>query len=226
MIATILGRLAFFHQARGRVDQARKLYAAALKRGMKRPRHWKYYILLLLHEGDYEKAAELANRMSGLPALKKKHRATAYIYYAIAQWKLGDVDKAILVLERFQKEGENIHAMSTLGFLLIEKGDLEAAWAYNQRALEVDPKNAVILDSLGQISYRRGEADARAWFERALKERPYQVDSLYYLAAIQKEAGEVDNARQTLEKALAQPVSGVNTVSRAQMEALRDALQE
>lgn len=224
MLSGLCGRLGFFFQVRGQVETSRRWYERALRGKGLKPKHWKYYLLLLLHSGQFQEAAEAANRMSALPGLDKKQRATAYIYYGIAQWKLGDIDRALRALDRALADGDNVQAIATKGYLLVEKGDLDEAWAYNIKALEHDEQNSVILDSLGQIAYRRGDADARAWFERALKARPYQVDSLYYLAKIQAEAGEREAARETIARAASQPPSEMNTVARADIEALRDAL--
>ena len=102
----------------------------------------------------------------------------------------------------------------------MEAGDLEKAEEFNLKALEYDDMDAISLDNMGQTLYRlKGDkAAAKPYFEKAIKEKPGQIDTLYFLAQYDMEAGDKAAAREKLETALKGRFSPLNYVTRDMVE--------
>ena len=115
----------------------------------------------------------------------------------------------------------------TLGYLYIEAGDAEKALAYNMEAYEYDDEDAITLDNLGQLHYRLlgDKATAKEYFEKALELKPGQIDTLYFLAKYDIEAGDTEAAREKLETALEGRFSPLNYASKEMVEELLAGLK-
>lgn len=60
---------------------------------------------------------------------------------------------------------ENADALNFIGYSMLERGgDLEAAYGYIRKAIELKPNDSTIRDSLGWYYYKKGQ------FEKAYKE--------------------------------------------------------
>ncbi|MFU0801186.1 MAG: hypothetical protein ACFWUE_11115 [Xylanivirga thermophila] len=69
------------------------------------------------------------------------------------------------MLEEVQRKYNNSRVYGTLGYLLIEKGDLDKALEYNLQALDYDDEDPVILDNLAQTYYFMGDIEkAKKYF--------------------------------------------------------------
>lgn len=111
------------------------------------------YSVLLLRSGQYRKARELLVAVQKYPMADDQKRQL-YVNYAVAVYKLGDLDKALEVLEVQQKKAESGLVYETLGYLLVEAGDFDKSLEYNLKALEYDDEDPITLDNLGQTYYR------------------------------------------------------------------------
>ena len=129
-----------------------------------------------------------------------------------ARYKLGEIDKAISLLEKSHSKFPCGLTYQTLGFLYIEKGDAEKALAFNQEGLEYDDEDPVVLDNLGQVYYRllNDKEKALPYFTKAIEIKDTQIDTLYFLASYDIENGQKDKAREKLEKALEGRFSPLN----------------
>ena len=87
--------------------------------------------------------------------------------------------------------------------------------------------DAISLDNMGQTLYRlKGDkAAAKPYFEKAIKEKPGQIDTLYFLAQYDMEAGKKEAAVAKLEKALEGRFSPLNYAGKEQIEALIQQLK-
>ena len=114
----------------------------------------------------------------------------------------------------------------TLGYLYVEAGDFEKAVAFNTEAYEYDDEDAITLDNLGQTYYRLGndKEKAKLYFEKALEAKPGQIDTLYFLAQYDIEAGDKEAARAKLEKALNGRFSPLNYATREKVQHAIDSL--
>lgn len=224
ILGNLYGFLGYYNHSRRKFETAKKFYGKAIDRETKRPKYLLSYGVLMLTEGEYEKAKELFSAvLVSLPA-KEEHKLMAKINVSLAYWKLGDIDVAIEMLEEVHIKHRSGQVYGTLGYLLIQKGDLERALEYNLEALDYDDEDPVILDNLGQIYFKMDRMDkAKEYFERAEKEKDNQAVTLYSLGLIYSQEGNKALAREKLEKALTCNITPLSAVTRENIQkALRD----
>ncbi len=223
-LGAIKGRLAIGKQAKGDMEGAKKLYEEAIAGGMTHPHYMLAYSVLLLKDGEYEKAKALLVKTQKAPGITDAQKQQLFMNYAVACYKLGDLNRALELMEKQHEKNPSGLIYGTLGYLYVEKGDAEKALAYNQQALEYDDQDPIVLDNMGQTYYRLlgDKKTAKQYFESALKLKPGQIDTLYYLAQYDLEAGNKEAAKEKLEKALEGRFSPLN---HATPELLKKALE-
>lgn len=109
-------------QRNGKNAEALRLYEEAIAEGMNDPRFFMPYALLLVREGQYQKAKEFLVAHQKAP-LSPGQRVELLVYYATCCFRLGDVDKGINTLEQQYRKGETGLLYQTLGYLYVEKYD-------------------------------------------------------------------------------------------------------
>lgn len=213
-------RTALLKHQRGQKEEALALYEQLYADGIVQAGYMLPYSVLLLRSGGgepaFQKVREVLVKAQKAPDLTDERRQQLLMNYAIAVWKLGDLDRAISTLEASHKKTPNSMTYEALGFLYIEAGDQEKALAYNLEALEYDEDDSITLDNLGQTYYRLlGDKEAaRKYFEKAHELKPQQIDTLFFLALYDEEEGRLDAALEKLETALAGHFSPLNHVSK------------
>ena len=178
---TIQVRKALSLHQRGREAEARAAYAQLYERGVLRASYMLPYSVLLLREGGEEnnrKVLEILKKAEKAPDLDTQQELM--MDYAVAQYKLGALDKAVALLEESHRKAPCGYTYQALGFLYIEQGDGDKALRYNLEALDYDDEDPVVLDNLGQTYYRllNDRATARTYFEKAIALKPNQIDTL------------------------------------------------
>ena len=216
-------RSALLKHQRGNKDEAMAMYKTLYDDGIIMANYILPYSVLLLRsgkEGVYTKVREMLVKAQKAPDLTEDRRQQLLMNYAIAVWKLGELDKAVSTLEASHRQAPCSLTYQSLGFLYIETGDAEKALAYNQEALEYDDEDSVTLDNLGQIHYRLlGDKEAALpYFQKAHANRPSQIDTLYFLALYDEEAGRLEEAASKLQTALEGNFSPLNHVDRQMAE--------
>jgi tetratricopeptide (TPR) repeat protein len=133
---------------------------------------------------------------------------TAYLSLALLYEGDREFQNAIQVYEMALKENPNFwFAANNLAFLLCEQSntqaDLERALKLSQKALELEPENPAILDTIGWIYYRMQDLHkARGLIEKALAAAPDAPILNYHMGMVHFKNGEAAEARKKLEKAL------------------------
>ena len=112
-LTQIKANKAYRLQQKGQNEEARKLYEEAFAEGMNDPRYNLAYALMIIREGEYQKA----------PGMTPSQRVTLLVDYAACCFRLGDVDKGINTLEQQFRKGETGLLYQTLGYLYVEKYD-------------------------------------------------------------------------------------------------------
>ena len=103
-------------------EEAARLYEEAFAEGLKDPRFMLPYALMIIRQGQYQKAKEflVANqKLSMTPG----QRTELLVYYATCCFRLGTIDKGISTLEQQFRKGETGLLYQTLGYLYVEKYD-------------------------------------------------------------------------------------------------------
>ena len=216
-------------QQKGQKEEARKLYEEAFSEGLDDPRYNLAYALMIIREGEYQKAKEFLVKHQKAPGMTQDQRVTLLVDYAACCFRLGDIDKAINTLEQQFRKTETGLIYQTLGYLYVEKYDpankpdsedwdagVEKAEAFINQSLEYDDADAICLDNKGQFLYRvKGDkAAAKEWFDKAYAIKDRQIDTLYFLSRYDEEAGDKEAALEKLEKAAAGRFSPLNYCSR------------
>ena len=226
-------------EAKKRYNEALALYAEAYELGCRTCNYLQSYAILLMREGFIEKARTLLLEVEKIKGLQKEDWHNLRVNYSICQWKMGLLDKAIETIGHAAREKMNSSVYNTLGMYLVDKakitGETDEAMAFIMEAMDYDDEDASTLDNLGQlymimadITKANGDADkaaeytvqARSALEKAHKNKPRQITTIYYLATILFEAGEIDAAREMAHKAESIYFSHLCSVSRKEMDEL------
>ena len=132
-------------------------------------------------------------------------------------------------MESAASNGMTAMIYTTLGFFYIEKakqtGDFTKAIEFNNQAMEYDEEDAGILDNMGQMYYFMGEHDkAYEYFAKAYTAKPTQVASMYYIAKINLERGNLEKAQAFIEACEMGNFSALATVSHEQVNKLKEEI--
>lgn len=217
-------RAALAKHQKGDVAGAKQDYEALISRGILKPGFLLPYSVLLLRDGgdeNYQKVKNLLAKVQRSPELKPDSRSQLLMNYAVADWKLGNREKAVDLLESAHREYPCGLTYETLGFLYVEMNDADKALSFNLEAYDYDDEASVTLDNLGQLYYRLldDKQKAKEYFDKAHAVKPGQIDTLWFLSRYDLEAGDQEAAVEKLETALEGRFSPLNYVSKEQVEA-------
>ncbi len=175
---------------------------------------------MLIRKGEYAKARELLVKIQKNPAIGPDQKKQLFVNYAVCVYKMGEIEKGIALLERQHQHTPCGIVYETLGYLYVESGNAEKALSYNQEALEYDDEDSIVMDNLGQTYYRllNDKATAKTYFDKAIALRPSQIDTLYFLAQYDIEAGDKAAAKEKLERALEGRFSALNHANKPEIE--------
>ena len=216
-------RKALMLHQKGDLEAAKAVYAQLYASGYITAAYILPYSVLLLREGgeeNYRKVKEMLRKAEKASDMNAERRQQLLMNYAVAQYQLGELDKGIHLLEESHRKSPCGLTYGALGFLYIEAGDAEKALAYNLEALDYDDEDPVTLDNLAQTYYRLlGDKEtAKKYFEKALEIKDSQIDTLYFLAQYDLEAGNKQAAAEKLQKALEGRFSPLNYAKREMIE--------
>ena len=111
-------------QQQGKREEAMKLYEESFAEGLNNPRFLLAYALLIIRDGQYQKAREFLVAHQKVP-MSPGQRTELLVYYATCCFRLGNLDKGINVLEQQFRKGETGLLYQTLGYLYVEKYDMD-----------------------------------------------------------------------------------------------------
>lgn len=216
LIASLKARNAAKQMSKGNTAEAAKLYEEAVVAGLAEPRYLLSYSVLLIRDGQFAKARELLVQNQKNPQLTDETRRQLLVNYAVCVYKMGEMQKGIELLERQHRKEASGIIYQTLGYLYVELGELDKAMAFNQEAVAYDDEDPILLDNLAQTYYRlaNDQVKARTYFDKAIAIKPGQIDTLYFLAMYDIQAGDSAAARAKLETALKGRFSPLNYASR------------
>ena len=225
MMTMVKARNAAKKLAKGDTEGAMQLYQEAISEGLQDARQILTYTVLLIRAGRFQEARDLLVKIQKYP-MSDDSRRQLFVNYASCVYKMGELQKGIDLLERQHAKQPSGLVYETLGYLYVEAGDYEKALAYNTEAYEYDDEDSITLDNLAQTYYRLGndKETAKTYFEKALELRPTQIDTLYFLAQYDKEAGDKAAAREKLEKAAQGRFSPLNYATREMVQRELDSL--
>ena len=130
--------------------------------------------------------------------------AELYMYEGGLHEQSGDLAAAIKSFEQAVKYApDDATALNALGYTLtVTTRRYKDAYGYISRALEFEPENPAIMDSMGWVLYQQGKlAEAREWLERAYAELS-DPEVAAHLGEVLWVQGDQDGAQQIWQDAL------------------------
>jgi predicted TPR repeat methyltransferase len=148
-----------------------------------------------------------------VPEYAAAHHLLGSIYFKQENWPFAK-KHLLLALDADNEQGE---VLNHLGMTCLHLGQIDEAFDYLYRAIQLMPYLAEAQYHLGVIYLKRGEyADAKKYFEGAVDRDPAHFGAWYNLGLLQKQAGFLKLADECFAKAQAiQPDSKILAFLRA-----------
>jgi len=223
-------------QAKQKYTEALKLYGEAARQGSLAPNVLQAYTVLLMREGEFEKARALMEETSKKKGLSDGDWAQLRIQYSIYLWHTGQVDRAIETIQRAAARGMNGSIYGTLGMYWVDKarqsGEFGPALEFNRQAMDYDDEDAATLDNMAQLYEAMAEAEgdekqaeayraqALDYYKKAHAEKPRQITTIYYLARMLHRNGDDEAARKLLADRDTLYISAICPVTREMLDQL------
>lgn len=190
---TILGK-------QGNIDKARNHLKLLRKEQPKRAVDFYLYEAAFLREYDMNQVAfEVYN-----DALKQYPENIDLLY---ARAMVAEPLNMLSVLEEdlqyiLQKQPDNADALNALGYTLTDRTNRhEEALILIQKAVDISPKNAYYLDSLGWVYYKLGDLEKAEQYLREAIEIQDDVEFMAHLGEVLWELQRQNEAKQVWEQA-------------------------
>lgn len=163
---------------------------------LKKPDSQELYLSLA---NQHESINELAEAIRVLHRANRNLPTNERILFVLGTFldRAGDKDAGILRMRQILKLNPNhAHALNHIGYVYtIHEENLDEAEELLLRAVQLEPKNGFIIDSLGWLYYKKGKFDkARELLERAEKYEPNEPEILEHLADTYKKMNLHDKA--------------------------------
>lgn len=120
-MASLKGQQAMRAHTKGDIAKAKALYEEALSKGLMEARPMLGYSLLLIREGEYEKAMDLLLKTQKAPDLSPDRKSQLFVDYAACCARTGQLDKGVKLLERQHERTPIGISYQTLGYLYVEQ---------------------------------------------------------------------------------------------------------
>ena len=110
-------------QKKGQKEEAIRVYEEAFAEGLNDPRFLMPYALLIIRDGQYQKAKDFLVAHQKAPGMTTSQRIELMVYYSVCCFRLGNVDKGVSTLEQQFRKTETGLIYQTLGYLYVEQLD-------------------------------------------------------------------------------------------------------
>lgn len=155
------------------------------------------YGTALIRDGQTRQGAAIIDRI-----LRRGDSAEARLLMATTKLQGSDFEGALEDLKKSIELNPKLpEAHSRYGQLLLTMGDPAGATTAFRNELELDPTDFMANLNLGVLAKQNQEyADAKLYFDRALRVRPGDPGVRYQVATLQLANGELEPARKALEE--------------------------
>lgn len=162
--------IAHLYKNTGRADMAVDVIEAALKEQDDVPQLYAYYATLLDEQKNYKKAKDML-----VTAVEKFPSNTQLRFFLGTMFdRLGNPKETIAHMSKvLEQDREHVQALNYLAYTYAEIGEnLDEAAELAKRALELQPGDGYILDTIGWIHFKKGETEtAIKYLEAAVKNK-------------------------------------------------------
>lgn len=216
--ATVFTAVAGFKFGRGETEEAIKWFKRAYDSGNAKPTMIISYAYVLLKSGEVDQSGNILDKVIA-SGIEKDDKLYARANRALVYWKKDRLDDAVAELEEVFWDYKTTTVYGSLGYLLILKGDMGKALAFNIEAYEYNSSNAVILDNLGQTYYLVGENEkAVEVYEELMKKNPTFPEAYFNYGLVLQKKEENEKALEYMKKALDYKFTYLSTVTREDIE--------
>ena len=212
-------------------DDGFKWYQKAYDTGKMKPQHALIYAYLLIRDGHIGKAERLITSVTSQKkeALSAQNIQAAELNMAIIEWKKGNLDEAIRIMEKIYDEGyrSTVH-YSNLGLFYILNNDLSKAEKLSAEALDFNPSDAGIQDNLGLIYYKQGELSKAEEVYKTLfaNSSPTFTECYYNYGLVLEAKGDYGLATDYYKKARSCPERFLSPVKLSHIDAALSRVEE
>ncbi len=141
-------------QQKGDKAEAMRLFEECFQEGLTDPRYVLSYAVLMIRDGQYQKAKDFLVKYQKAPGMTPDQRITLIVDYAACCFRLGDLDKGVRKLEELYRKGPSGLLYQTLGYLYVEQFDESKKAAFLAKETEAQEEND---PALAMIAAERGE---------------------------------------------------------------------
>ncbi|WP_164880614.1 tetratricopeptide repeat protein [Clostridium manihotivorum] len=160
------------------------------------------YVFLELKHGDVKEADKVFTTLTSERKFKDKDLQNLKMAEALIEWKKGNIDKAIEVLEQLQDSDRTSSVLETLGYFLIVRGDLDVALKFNEDALSKYEDSSIIRANLGEIYYKLGDYEkSKELLIKLINEHVNFAEPYYFSALILAEEDKKEASIELLRRA-------------------------
>ncbi|WP_347358034.1 tetratricopeptide repeat protein [Bdellovibrio sp.] len=191
---------AYLLKGLGRLDEGIEVAAAGLKTRQDQPQVFAMYASLLDEKGDYKNASKTLEQ--GLQ--KFPDNAQLRFYYGTINDRMGNKDVVVNEMQKvLELDPNHVQGMNYLAFTWAEMGvKLPEAEQLARRALELEPTDGYILDTLGWILYKQSKfSESIKFLEAAHKHQSTVSIIAEHLGDAYYKQSMVDKAKKMYKKA-------------------------
>lgn len=226
LIGNMFGGLGYFYHARSMPARAEQYYRTGMRFGGMSPKSEGAFGVLLLKQGKFHEAIERFEAALSDKNCKGQIRSLIRMNRAIAWFRTGNTERAVVALEDLHKNFKSLRVYQTLGYVYTAAGMFDKAEPYNLEACEYDPEDHVIQDNTGQMYLEMGQPEkAKGYFERAYAKKQFS-DVLYHMGLIAEHEGRPAEALEFYREALGKNMDALNDVTPEKLHERIDALRE
>ena len=193
-IARIQGKL-------GNINHARDLYRSLRATYTKdSPSLWVSEGEMLRETKQYQLAFAVLNQaVEAFPDNLDVRYSRALVAERLDNLVLLESDLRLII----NQDSDHAHALNALGYTLAEKTKrLDEAYGYIQRALQLEPNDAAIMDSMGWVQYRLGDYDQALYYLRKANQYAQDGEIAAHLGEVLWVSGEQQQAKTIWQDAL------------------------
>lgn len=184
----------------GRLNEALEVVSQGIKNRNDQPQIYAMYASLLDEKNDYLSAAKVLE-----DGLKKfPENAQLRFYFGTISDRLGHKDVVVTEMQKvLELDPNHVQSMNYLAFTWAEMGSrLGDAEKLARRALELEPKDGYVLDTLGWILYKQAKFSESIKFLEAAHANQSKVSIIAeHLGDAYYKQSMVDKARSMYQKA-------------------------
>ena len=191
---------AYLLKGLGRLDEALELVSKGLAERKDQPQIYAMYASLLDEKTDYKGAAKILSQ--GLE--KFPENAQLRFYYGTINDRMGNKEVVVSEMKKvLELDPNHVQGMNYLAFTWAEMGqNLPDAEKLARRAMELEPKDGYVLDTLGWILYKQSKfAESVKFLEAAHKYQATVSVIAEHLGDAYYKQSMVDKAKKMYRKA-------------------------